>query len=162
MPRWPGSKTTAGGSLTAATSRRTCRRRKNIVQARSFAGMLEQTIRRYQNRAIEAAQVIEELIALEYKANFLAPAQGEKLLARGRVIRPGRTVTVCAGDVVAVEGGHEKLVAPPTINDQVPDPDCELHYGPNRPVAVPIRAAISNSFGFGGHNDCLLVRAHGG
>jgi len=40
------------------------RRRKNIVQARSFAEMLEQTIRRYQNRAIEAAQVIEELIQL--------------------------------------------------------------------------------------------------
>ena len=40
------------------------RRRKNVVQGRSFAEMLEQTIRRYQNRAIEAAQVIEELIEL--------------------------------------------------------------------------------------------------
>ena len=40
------------------------RGRKNVVQARSFAEMLEQTLRRYQNRAIEAAQVIEELIAL--------------------------------------------------------------------------------------------------
>jgi type I restriction enzyme R subunit len=40
------------------------RRRKNVVQARSFADMLEQSIRRYQNRAIEAAQVIEQLIAL--------------------------------------------------------------------------------------------------
>ena len=40
------------------------RRRKNVVQARSFAEMLEQTMRRYQNRAIEAAQVIEELIQL--------------------------------------------------------------------------------------------------
>ena len=40
------------------------RRRKNIVQARSFAEMLEETIRRYQNRAVEAAQVIEELIDL--------------------------------------------------------------------------------------------------
>jgi type I restriction enzyme R subunit len=40
------------------------RRQRNVVQARSFAGMLEQTIRRYQNRAIEAAAVIEELIAL--------------------------------------------------------------------------------------------------
>jgi type I restriction enzyme R subunit len=40
------------------------RRRKNIVQARSFAEMLEETLRRYQNRAIEAAQVIEELIQL--------------------------------------------------------------------------------------------------
>jgi type I restriction enzyme R subunit len=40
------------------------RRRRNVVQARSFAEMLEQTMRRYQNRAIEAAQVIEELIQL--------------------------------------------------------------------------------------------------
>ena len=40
------------------------RKRKNVVQARSFAEMLEQTIRRYQNRAVEAAQVIEELIGI--------------------------------------------------------------------------------------------------
>jgi type I restriction enzyme R subunit len=40
------------------------RLRKNVVQAKSFAEMLEQAIRRYQNRAIETAQVIEELIAL--------------------------------------------------------------------------------------------------
>ena len=40
------------------------RRRKNVVQARSFAELLEQTLRRYQNRAVEAAQVIEELIQL--------------------------------------------------------------------------------------------------
>jgi type I restriction enzyme R subunit len=40
------------------------RMKRNVVQARSFAEMLEQTVKRYQNRAIEAAQVIEELIAL--------------------------------------------------------------------------------------------------
>ena len=49
-------------------------------------------------------------------------------------------------------------IAPPTINYQVPDPDCDLNYVPNAPVALRVRAAISNSFGFGGHNDCLLVR----
>jgi 3-oxoacyl-[acyl-carrier-protein] synthase II len=49
-------------------------------------------------------------------------------------------------------------IAPPTINYRVPDPDCDLNYVPNTPVAARIRAAISNSFGFGGHNDCLLVR----
>ncbi len=54
------------------------RRRKNIVQARSFAEMLEQTIRRYQNRAIEAAQVIEELIQLA-KEMRQADARGEAL-----------------------------------------------------------------------------------
>ncbi len=54
------------------------RRRKNVVQARSFAELLEQTIRRYQNRAIEAAQVIEELIGLA-KDMRQAHARGEKL-----------------------------------------------------------------------------------
>jgi len=54
------------------------RRKKNVVQARSFAQMLEETIRRYQNRAIEAAQVIEELIALA-KDMREADARGEEL-----------------------------------------------------------------------------------
>src|ERR1700758_3609 len=54
------------------------RRRKNVVQARSFAEMLEQTMRRYQNRAIEAAQVIEELIQLA-KEMREANTRGEKL-----------------------------------------------------------------------------------
>ena len=54
------------------------KRRKNIVQARSFAEMLEESIRRYQNRAIEAAQVIEELIALAKKMRE-ADARGESL-----------------------------------------------------------------------------------
>ena len=53
------------------------RRRKNVVQARSFADLLEQTIRRYQNRAVEAAQVIEELIGLA-RALREAGARGEK------------------------------------------------------------------------------------
>ena len=54
------------------------RRRTNVVQARSFAEMLEQTLRRYQNRAIEAAQVIEELIALAREMRE-ADARGERL-----------------------------------------------------------------------------------
>ena len=54
------------------------RRRKNVVQARSFAEMLEQSMRRYQNRAIEAAQVIEELIGLA-KQMREANARGEAL-----------------------------------------------------------------------------------
>ena len=52
--------------------------RTNVVQARSFAEMLEQTLRRYQNRAIEAAQVIEELIELAREMRE-ASSRGEKL-----------------------------------------------------------------------------------
>jgi type I restriction enzyme R subunit len=54
------------------------RRRKNVVQARSFAELLEQAIRRYQNRAVEAVQVIEELIALA-KEMRKADRRGEQL-----------------------------------------------------------------------------------
>ena len=54
------------------------RRRKNVVQARSFAELLEQSLRRYQNRAVEAAQVIEELILLA-KEMREANARGEQL-----------------------------------------------------------------------------------
>ena len=54
------------------------RRRKNVVQARSFAEMLEHTLRRYQNRAIEAAQVIEELIELAREMRQ-ANERGEEL-----------------------------------------------------------------------------------
>ena len=54
------------------------RRRKNVVQARSFSEMLEQSLRRYQNRAIEAAQVIEELIEIAREMRE-ASARGEQL-----------------------------------------------------------------------------------
>ncbi len=54
------------------------RSRKNVVQARSFSEMLEQAIRRYQNRAIETAQVIEELVALAKEMRD-ANARGEQL-----------------------------------------------------------------------------------
>ena len=54
------------------------RRRKNVVQARSFAEMLENAIKRYQNRAIETAQVIEELIALAKELRE-ADRRGEEL-----------------------------------------------------------------------------------
>ncbi|HIM61858.1 MAG TPA: PaaI family thioesterase [Dehalococcoidia bacterium] len=50
------------------------------------------------------------VLTVEYKVNFIAPAKGERFVARGEVLRPGATVTVCKGDVVAIEDGEEKLV----------------------------------------------------
>jgi uncharacterized protein (TIGR00369 family) len=55
--------------------------------------------------------VFAEVLTVEYKVNFLSPAIGEKFIAVGRVIKPGRTLTVCSGDVVAYNNSAEKLVA---------------------------------------------------
>ena len=51
------------------------------------------------------------VLTVEYKMNIMAPGRGERLVARGQVIRPGRTLTVASADVFAVEGGAETLCA---------------------------------------------------
>ena len=53
---------------------------------------------------------------------------------------------------------HGKI--PPTINYEFPDPECDLNYTPNVAVEREVYAAISNSFGFGGHNVCLGVKRY--
>jgi uncharacterized protein (TIGR00369 family) len=52
-----------------------------------------------------------EVLTIEYKVNFVAPARGEFAIARGRVLKPGRTITVCQGEVIVVQDGVEKLCA---------------------------------------------------
>jgi uncharacterized protein (TIGR00369 family) len=51
------------------------------------------------------------VLAVEYKINFVAPAEGSLLIARGRVLRSGRTLKICAADVFVVNGKQEILCA---------------------------------------------------
>jgi uncharacterized protein (TIGR00369 family) len=51
------------------------------------------------------------VLSVEFKVNLMAPARGERFEARARVLRAGRTITTCQADVVAFEGGEEKVVA---------------------------------------------------
>ncbi len=71
------------------------------------------------------------------------------------------------GHLLGAAGGVEAIytalaihhqVAPPTINIFTPDPECDLDYVPNTPREMTIRAALSNSFGFGGTNGTLVFR----
>jgi uncharacterized protein (TIGR00369 family) len=51
------------------------------------------------------------ILTTEFKINFLAPARGEKLIARGRAVKSGRTLSVCRSDVFAIDKGEETLIA---------------------------------------------------
>ena len=73
-------------------------------------------------------------------------ATGHMLGAAGAV-----EMTVCA---LAIKHG----IAPPTINLQVPDPECDLDYVPNTAREMPVNAVINNSFGFGGHNASIAAK----
>ena len=58
--------------------------------------------------------------------------------------------------VVAIKAMNQSVI-PPTINLDTPDPDCDLDYTPNEPRERTLRAVMSNSFGFGGHNASVIV-----
>jgi len=71
------------------------------------------------------------------------------------------------GHLLGAAGGVEFIactlaiqegVLPPTINQETPDPDCDLDYIPNVKRAAPVEVCLSNSLGFGGHNVSLIVR----
>jgi 3-oxoacyl-[acyl-carrier-protein] synthase II len=56
---------------------------------------------------------------------------------------------------------HEGVL-PPTINQTSPDPACDLDYVPNRAREMPVKTALSTSFGFGGQNAALVLRRFDG
>lgn len=59
-------------------------------------------------------------------------------------------------EAVACVKALQEGIIPPTINYETPDPECDLDYVPNAARRLPLRTAMSNSFGFGGHNACLI------
>jgi len=72
----------------------------------------------------------------------------------------GHLLTAAAAvEAVACIIALQRHVVPPTINLQRPDPECRLRHVPNQAEEHTVRVAVSNSFGFGGSNTCLVLRA---
>lgn len=63
--------------------------------------------------------------------------------------------------VILSKAIHTQMI-PPTINYQTPDPECDLDYTPNQSVTSEVKYAMSNSFGFGGHNACVVFAKYKG
>ncbi|MBI4277745.1 MAG: beta-ketoacyl-[acyl-carrier-protein] synthase II, partial [Armatimonadetes bacterium] len=61
-------------------------------------------------------------------------------------------------ELIACALAIEHQIIPPTINYETPDPDCDLDYVPNQPRRARVETAMSNAFGFGGHNATLVIR----
>ncbi|HET6428832.1 MAG TPA: beta-ketoacyl-[acyl-carrier-protein] synthase family protein [Phycisphaerae bacterium] len=80
---------------------------------------------------------------------------------------PISSVKGALGHLIAAAGATELItcvlalrdgIIPPTANYQVPDPECDLDYVPNVPRKMELNTIMSNSFGFGGQNDTLIIR----
>ena len=90
-------------------------------------------------------------------------AMGEENAARIPISSTKGATGHCLGAAGAVEAIFTVLatkngILPPTINYEVEDPTCDLDYIPNEAREAPVEVGLSNSFGFGGHNACVVFR----
>ncbi len=102
------------------------------------------------------------------ETRVLKLALGEEKAYRTPVSSTKGATGHCLGAAGAVEAAFtilalERGILPPTINQTSPDPTCDLDYIPNEARHEQVEIGVSNSFGFGGHNACLVFRRwHGG
>ena len=74
-----------------------------------------------------------------------------------RLVRHSAVVLVAVAGAALALTLHTNAV-PPTINQKVRDPECDLDYVPNTAREMPVRTAVSTSFGFGGQNAALVMQ----
>jgi 3-oxoacyl-[acyl-carrier-protein] synthase II len=83
----------------------------------------------------------------------------DKLVVSSTKSMTGHLLGAAGGiEAIATVFAIENEIVPPTINLTNPDPDCDLNYSPLKPTKKKIRYALSNTFGFGGHNASLLFK----
>ena len=97
------------------------------------------------------------------ETNVIKLALGEENARKTPVSSTKGATGHCLGASGAVEAifsilAVNKNVLPPTINYETPDPKCDLDYIPNEAREADVKVAVSNSFGFGGHNACIVLR----
>jgi 3-oxoacyl-[acyl-carrier-protein] synthase II len=97
------------------------------------------------------------------ETRVLKHALGEENARKTAVSSTKGATGHCLGAAGAVEAVFTVLaikegVVPPTINYEYPDPECDLDYVPNEARRADVRVAMSNSFGFGGHNASIVVK----
>ena len=97
------------------------------------------------------------------ETRVLKIALGEEKAYRTPVSSTKGATGHCLGAAGAVEAiftilALERGILPPTINQTTPDPTCDLDYIPNEARHEQVEIGVSNSFGFGGHNACLVFR----
>jgi 3-oxoacyl-[acyl-carrier-protein] synthase II len=97
------------------------------------------------------------------ETNVIKIALGEENARKTPVSSTKGATGHCLGASGAVEAifsilAVNKNMLPPTINYETPDPKCDLDYIPNEAREADVKVAVSNSFGFGGHNACIVLR----